>query len=115
MRRLRVSGFAGFSRRAAVPSIDPACPHGATQAQPEGKDRAMEPRQQWKQELRGASFVIAVVIALMGFSAALATREQPKAAPADAPSAASAYQDPSLSGLRVAEDAEVDTTVELHN
>lgn len=75
----------------------------------------MEPKQQWKQELRGASVVVAVVVALMGFSAALATREQPEAAPAAAPSTASTYQDPSLAGLRVAEDAEVDTTFEFHN
>lgn len=75
----------------------------------------MEPKQQWKQELRLASAVIAVVVALMGFSAALATKAPSEAAPAGAPSAASAYQDPSLAGLRVAEDAEIDRTVEFHN
>jgi hypothetical protein len=75
----------------------------------------MEPKQQWKQELRGASVVIAVVVALMGFSAALATKETSEPTPAGAPSAASAYQDPSLAGLRVAEDAEADRTVEFHN
>jgi hypothetical protein len=74
----------------------------------------MEPKQQWKRELRGASLVVAVVIALMGFSAALATRGKPQAEaqPAEAPYAASAYEDPSLAGLRVGEDAEVDTTFE---
>ena len=75
----------------------------------------MDPKQQWKQELRLASAVIAIVVALMGFSAALATKESAEAAPAGVPSAASAYQDPSLTGLRVAEDAEVDRTVEFHN
>jgi hypothetical protein len=75
----------------------------------------MESNQQWKQELRGASVVVAAVIALMGLSVALATKEQPKAGPAEAPSAAPAYQDPSLAGLRVAEDAEVDSTVELQD
>lgn len=77
----------------------------------------MEPKQQWKQELRGASLVVAVVIALMGFSAALATKGKPApdAKPAEAPYAASGYQDPSLAGLRVGEDAEVDTTFEYLN
>ena len=75
----------------------------------------MEPKQQWKQELRLASAVLAVVAVLMGFSAALATKEQSGPAPAGAPSSASAYQDPSLAGLRVAEDAEIDRTVEFHN
>jgi hypothetical protein len=76
----------------------------------------MESQQQWKQELRGAATVLAVVVALMGFSAALATKEkQPDAAGAAAPSAASQHQDPSRAGLRIAEDAEVDTTVEFHN
>jgi hypothetical protein len=75
----------------------------------------MEPKQQWKQELRGASIVVAVVIALMGFSAALATRGKPAPESVEAPSVAAAYEDPSLAGLRVADDAEVDTTVELFN
>jgi hypothetical protein len=76
----------------------------------------MEPKQQWKQELRGASIVVAVVIALMGFSAALATKGQPQPGSATPPpSAAADYQDPSLAGLRVAEDAEIDNTVEFHN
>jgi hypothetical protein len=76
----------------------------------------MEPKQQWKQELRGASIVVAVVLALMGFSAALATRGTPAPESAQAPqSAASEYQDPSLAGLRVAEDAEVDATFEYLN
>jgi hypothetical protein len=74
----------------------------------------MEPKQQWKRELRGASIVVAVVIALMGFSAALATKGKPAAdvQPTEAPYAASGYQDPSLAGLRVADDAEVDATFE---
>ena len=75
----------------------------------------MEPKQEWKQELRGASIVVAVVIALMGFSAALATKGQPQPGSAAAPSVASAYEDPSLAGLRVADDAEADTTVEYSN
>ena len=75
----------------------------------------MEPKQIWKQELRGASIVVAVVVALMGFSAALATKGQPQSDSTQAPSAASSTEDPSLAGLRVAEDAEVDTTVEFHN
>lgn len=75
----------------------------------------MEPKQLWKQELRGASLVIAMVVVLMGVSAALATKEQPAAAPAEEPSAASAYQDPSLTGLRVPDDAQIDTTVEYAN
>jgi len=76
----------------------------------------MEPKQQWTQELRGASIVVAVVIALMGFSAALATRDKPAPESAQPPqSTASEYQDPSLAGLRVAEDAEVDTTFEYLN
>jgi hypothetical protein len=75
----------------------------------------MESNQQWKQELRGASVVLAVVVALMGFSAALATKPKSEGSAPTETSAASAYQDPSLAGLRVAEDAEVDNTVELHN
>ena len=75
----------------------------------------MEPKQIWKQELRGASIVVAVVVALMGFSAALTTKGQPQPDSTQAPSAASSTEDPSLAGLRVAEDAEVDTTVEFHN
>jgi len=66
-------------------------------------------------EMRGVVTVVVVVLALMGVSASLATKDRPAAEPAEAPSAASAYQDPSLAGLRVAEDAEVDTTVELYN
>jgi hypothetical protein len=75
----------------------------------------MEPKQEWKQELRGASIVVAVVVALMGFSAALATKGRPQPESAAATSVASTYEDPSLAGLRVADDAEVDTTVEFHN
>ena len=75
----------------------------------------MEPKQQRSLEMRGVVTVIAVVLALMGISASLATKERPEAAPAEPAPAASTYQDPSLAGLRVAEDAEVDTTVELYN
>ena len=75
----------------------------------------METKQQRKQEMRGVVAVVAVVLALMGFSAALATKSQPQSGAADTPSAASSYEDPSLAGLRVADDAEVDTTVELIN
>jgi hypothetical protein len=73
----------------------------------------MEPRQQWKQELRGVSFVIAVVIALMGVSAALATREVASVPPA-AEHQAPDYWDPSLAGLSVADDAEPDGTVPMY-
>ena len=75
----------------------------------------MEPKQQWKRELRGASIVVAVVIALMGFSAALATKGQPQSGPEAPQSVAAPYEDPSLAGLRVADDAVADTTVELYN
>lgn len=75
----------------------------------------MEPKEQRKQEMRGVVAVVAVVLALMGFSAALATKKPSDAAPAGVPSAAPAYQDPSLAGLRVAEDAEVDRTFDFHN
>jgi hypothetical protein len=75
----------------------------------------MEPKEQRNQEMRGVIALVAVVLALMGFSAALATKGQPQSDPARAPSAASSYQDPSLAGLRVADDAEADTTVEFHN
>jgi hypothetical protein len=73
----------------------------------------MEPQQSKQErtlEMRGVVTVVAVVLVLMGFSAALATKEEPAAAPVEAPSAAPAHQDPSLAGLRVAEDAAVDTT-----
>lgn len=75
----------------------------------------MEAKEQRKQEMRGVVAVVAVVLALMGFSAALATKGQPQSDSTRAPSAASSYEDPSLAGLRVADDAEVDTTVEFHN
>jgi hypothetical protein len=75
----------------------------------------MEPKEQRKLEMRGVVAVVAIVLALMGFSAALATRSPTQSEPVAAPSAASAYADPSLAGLRVAEDAEVDRTVEFHN
>jgi hypothetical protein len=75
----------------------------------------MEPKEQRNLEMRGVIAVVAVVLALMGFSAALATKGQPQSDSAQVPSAASSYEDPSLAGLRVAEDAEVDTTVEFHN
>ena len=74
----------------------------------------MESKQHWKQELRGVSVVIAIVIALMGFSAALATKEQPAAAPAEAPAAAAAYQDPSLVGLSITGGAEPDGNVPMY-
>lgn len=74
----------------------------------------MEPKEQRKQEMRGVVAVIAVVLALMGFSAALATKGQSAPESDQAPSPASTYVDPSLAGIHVADDAEVDTTVELN-
>ena len=75
----------------------------------------MEAKEQRNLEMRGVIAVVAVVLALMGFSAALATKGQPQSGSTQAPSAASSTVDPSLAGLRVADDAEVDTTVEFHN
>jgi len=67
----------------------------------------MEPNLQRKLELRAVSLFIAVIVALMGFSAALPSKPQ-RQAEAAAESAAPAYQDPSLAGLSVAEDAQPD-------
>ena len=53
----------------------------------------METKRERNLELRGISVLIAVVVALMGFSAALATKPQAEAAAATETSAASAYQD----------------------
>lgn len=64
-------------------------------------------------ELRIASLLIAVVIALMGFSGALATKEQAAAAPAAEP-ATYTYHDPSLVGLSVTADAEADGNVQIY-
>jgi hypothetical protein len=74
----------------------------------------METKQERIRELRGISVLIAVVLALMGFSAALATKPQSEAAATETP-AAPAYQDPSLSGLSVGDDAEADGTVQMFN
>ena len=67
----------------------------------------MDQQQEWKRDLRGVSALVAVIIALMGFSAAVATREQPQAEPV-AQEAAPATQDPSLAGLSVGSHAEAD-------
>jgi hypothetical protein len=77
----------------------------------------METKQERSLELRGISVLIAVVVALMGFSAALATKPQSEAAASEVSTAstASAYQDPSLYGLSVGDDAEADGTVEMFN
>ncbi len=64
-------------------------------------------------ELRLASLVIAAVIALMGFSGALATKDQDAAA-AEAEPATYDYHDPSLVGLSVTADAEADGTVQIY-
>jgi hypothetical protein len=72
----------------------------------------MDQQREWKRDLRGVSVLVAVVIALMGFSAALATREEAGATPAAEPELA-AYRDPSLAGLSVADDAEADGTVDM--
>jgi hypothetical protein len=74
----------------------------------------MQPKQERDWELRAVSFFIIVLVALMGFSAALATREEPAAAP-EPQQSGSAYQDPSLAGLSVGDDAEPDGTVEMFN
>jgi hypothetical protein len=68
-------------------------------------------------ELRAVSVFLAVIIALMGFSAALATKPQPEGAPATETSVTSAYQDPSLAGLVVAPgdaDAPADGNVQIY-
>lgn len=75
----------------------------------------MEPREVGNLDLRGLIAVAAVALALWGISAALATREQPETAPAASPAAASTYGDPSLAGLKVADDAVEDGAVELFN
>ena len=74
----------------------------------------METKQERNWELRGVSLFIALIVALMGFSVALATREEASATPA-AEDEVPAYRDPSLAGLSVADDAEADGTVELFN
>lgn len=74
----------------------------------------METKQERNWELRGVSLFIALIVALMGFSAALATREEAGVTPA-AEHEVPAYRDPSLSGLSVADDAEADGTVEMFN
>jgi hypothetical protein len=75
----------------------------------------METKQERKVELRGISVLIAVVVALMGFSAALATKPQSDDGAATGTSVTSDYQDPSLFGLSVPDDAEADGTVEMFN
>ena len=72
----------------------------------------MDQQREWKRDLRGVSLLAAVIIALMGFSAALATREEAGATPAAEPESA-AYRDPSLAGLSVADDAEADGSVDM--
>lgn len=75
----------------------------------------MEPKEDRNVRYRGIVTVAAVVLALMGITTSLATKDQPEAAPAAAPAAASAYQDPSLSGLSVGADADPGGDVELYN
>jgi hypothetical protein len=67
----------------------------------------METKQERKWELRIVSLFLAVIVALMGFSAAVATKEEPQAEPV-AQEAAPSYQDPSLAGLSVDSQAEAD-------
>jgi hypothetical protein len=74
----------------------------------------METKEERKLELRGVSIVAAVVIALMGFSAALGTRPAPEAAATEAPAAQADHRDPSLAGLSVAADAEPGGDVEMY-
>jgi len=74
----------------------------------------METKKERKLELRGVSFVIAVIVTLMGFSAALATKEDTSATPATEHEVP-AYRDPSLADLSVADDAEADGTFEFYN
>jgi len=73
----------------------------------------MEANKARKLELRGVSFVIAVIVALMGFSAALATKEVASVAPT-AEHQVPDYWDPSLAGLSVADDAEPDGNVPMY-
>jgi hypothetical protein len=75
----------------------------------------METKEQRSLEMRGVVAIVAVILVLMGVSASLATKDEPATVSTEPPYAESTYQDPSLAGLRVAEDAEVDTTVELFN
>jgi hypothetical protein len=67
----------------------------------------METKQERTRELRVVSLFLAVIVALMGFSAAVANKERPPAEPV-AQDAAPAYQDPSLAGLSVGSHAEAD-------
>lgn len=73
----------------------------------------MDQQQEWKRDLRGVSLLFAVIVALMGFSAALATRQEPQAAAA-AQEEAPAHRDPSLAGLSVGTDAEPDGYVQIY-
>jgi len=72
----------------------------------------MEPKPERSLELRTVSLFIALIAVLMGFSAALAIKQEPAVPPPVADSAPT-HQDPSLSGLSVADDAEADGTVEM--
>lgn len=74
----------------------------------------MKPNRDISRELRNVSLFIAVIAVLSGFSAVLATKEEPAVTPA-AEHATAVHQDPSLAGLSVADDAEADGTVELYN
>jgi hypothetical protein len=79
------------------------------------KGSTMETKDGRSARYRGIVIVAAVVLALFGITTSLATKEQPQAASAAAPAAASAHEDPSLSGLSVGSDAEEDGNVEMFN
>jgi hypothetical protein len=74
----------------------------------------MESKEERKLELRGVSIVVAVVIALMGFSVALGTKPAPEALAAEAPAAQAEHRDPSLAGLSVGADAEPGGDVQMY-
>jgi hypothetical protein len=77
----------------------------------------MEPNQNRSWELRAVSVFLAVIIALMGFSAALATKPQAEGTPATEMPDTSAYQDASLAGLAVVPsdgDAPADGNVQIY-
>lgn len=73
----------------------------------------METKQSRNWALGGTGVVIAVAVALFSLSGALGTEPQAQAVVQE--SGASAYQDPSLAGLSVADDAEPDSTFEYAN
>lgn len=76
----------------------------------------MDQKQERNRDLRGVSLLLAVIVALMSFSAALATkvRLEPSELADTAPQVASPYEDPSLAGLRVGPDAQANGDVHIY-